>query len=185
MPTVQHNALTGGDLHEPKGVSGASANQLYYADGAGSGDWENSSAYGSIYTQESDSVSVSTIGTTAQTLPFSNDGPDRTTESTAASNGLTAVAAGDYEINFSLSFATAAAGDAGLYEFEIAVDGTPSVYNCKVQMSGSSDTTTIHLSGILTLASTEVVTVRVLSDNGSDTDDINIVCASLSMNRLL
>jgi hypothetical protein len=40
MADVQHSALTGASLHEPKGVAAASANTVYVADGAGSGAWE-------------------------------------------------------------------------------------------------------------------------------------------------
>jgi hypothetical protein len=39
MPDVQHSTLTGAELHEPKGISGASSNETYVADGAGSGAW--------------------------------------------------------------------------------------------------------------------------------------------------
>jgi hypothetical protein len=35
----QHSALTGSDLHEPKGAAGASVDTVYVADGAGSGTW--------------------------------------------------------------------------------------------------------------------------------------------------
>lgn len=38
---AQHKDLTGADLHEPKGISGASADTVYVADGAGSGEWSN------------------------------------------------------------------------------------------------------------------------------------------------
>lgn len=34
-----HKDLTGADLHEPKGISTASANTGYFANGAGSGTW--------------------------------------------------------------------------------------------------------------------------------------------------
>ena len=37
--TVQHSALTGAELHEPKGAAAASANTVYVATGAGSGAW--------------------------------------------------------------------------------------------------------------------------------------------------
>ena len=37
MADVEHSALTGSDLHEPKGVASASANSVYVADGAASG----------------------------------------------------------------------------------------------------------------------------------------------------
>ena len=34
---VAHSALTGSDLHEPKGAAAASANTVYQANGSGSG----------------------------------------------------------------------------------------------------------------------------------------------------
>ena len=39
MPTVDHVDLTGTDLHEPKGVAAATADQVYVSDGLGSGAW--------------------------------------------------------------------------------------------------------------------------------------------------
>lgn len=36
---VEHRDLTGASLHEPKGVENASANEVYHADGGGSGTW--------------------------------------------------------------------------------------------------------------------------------------------------
>lgn len=36
---AQHKNLTGDDLHEPKGVESATVNQVYVADGSGSGSW--------------------------------------------------------------------------------------------------------------------------------------------------
>lgn len=38
--TVLHRNLTGAELHEPKGISTASAGQLYIANGNGSGVWD-------------------------------------------------------------------------------------------------------------------------------------------------
>lgn len=37
--TIEHSTLTGSDLHEPKGVAGASAQDVYIANGVGSGVW--------------------------------------------------------------------------------------------------------------------------------------------------
>ena len=37
--STQHSTLTGSDLHEPKGVAAATANQLYVSNGSGSGAW--------------------------------------------------------------------------------------------------------------------------------------------------
>jgi len=38
--TVQHNLITGSNLHEPKGVSSATNGTMYVASGSGSGAWE-------------------------------------------------------------------------------------------------------------------------------------------------
>lgn len=39
MATVAHSTLTGAELHEPKGVDSANANEIYVANGSGSGVW--------------------------------------------------------------------------------------------------------------------------------------------------
>lgn len=39
MPDIQHSAMTGAELHEPKGVASAASGTLYHANGAGSGTW--------------------------------------------------------------------------------------------------------------------------------------------------
>lgn len=41
MPDVQHNTLTGAELHEPKGIDAAGSGEIYVADGAGSGAWQD------------------------------------------------------------------------------------------------------------------------------------------------
>jgi len=37
--TIQHNLITGSDLHEPKGTAAAAANKVYVANGSASGAW--------------------------------------------------------------------------------------------------------------------------------------------------
>jgi len=37
---TQHRDLTGADLHEPKGVTGAATGSVYVSNGAGSGTWK-------------------------------------------------------------------------------------------------------------------------------------------------
>lgn len=40
MANVAHSALTDPNLHEPKGVATATADQIYQANGSGSGSWK-------------------------------------------------------------------------------------------------------------------------------------------------
>ena len=48
--TVEHNTLTGTELHEPKGVASVSeANHVYLSDGNGSGSWEHPNPHGGIF----------------------------------------------------------------------------------------------------------------------------------------
>lgn len=46
MADVQHKNISDPNLHEPKGVAAASADQVYVSDGAGSGTWTSLSALG-------------------------------------------------------------------------------------------------------------------------------------------
>lgn len=211
MPNVNHNTLTTTDLHEPKGASGASANQtyvsdgagsgswtepepkgaltananeIYVADGAGSGDWTPRYQYAEIYTQESDAVSIGSIGTTPVVVPFANNGPDETAVADSANNRITLTNAGTYYVVFTCSFSTAAAGDAGLYEFKLLDDGVAVHLAGSRQMSGSSDTGGVGFSGIITVGAGSQLTVQVESDEGGNSDDINIYHMNLSALRI-
>ena len=42
--TIQHNTITGTDLHEPKGIAAAAANLVYVANGSASGAWSTLAA---------------------------------------------------------------------------------------------------------------------------------------------
>lgn len=46
MANVEHSALTGASLHEPKGIAAASANEILVADGAASGSWQKIHPFG-------------------------------------------------------------------------------------------------------------------------------------------
>jgi hypothetical protein len=45
---TEHVTITDPEIHEPKGVAAASADEVYVADGAGSGSWEILNPYGGI-----------------------------------------------------------------------------------------------------------------------------------------
>lgn len=46
MATVNHSALTGTSLHEPKGAADALVNEVFLADGAGSGSFQSAIVHG-------------------------------------------------------------------------------------------------------------------------------------------
>ncbi len=174
MPTTQHSALSGEDLHEPKGAEDAVAGTVYVSDGIGSGSWTSvPSQYGNINVVESDAVSVGSIGTTAQDFPFSNDSSYNGVVPDSANNRIQLTTEGTYFVAFNISFSTNSAGDAGLYEFKVQLDGTDTGIAIARQMSGSSDTGSAGMAGIITSdADSEMLTVSVESDGSADTIDV-------------
>jgi hypothetical protein len=78
MANVQHSSLTDPNLHEPKGIAAASANQLYLSNGSGSGVWTNANRFpGTGWGKYTNTTYVGTtalaISTTAVLLPFTTD----------------------------------------------------------------------------------------------------------------
>ena len=78
MANVQHSSLTDPNLHEPKGVSTASANQLYLSNGSGSGTWTNANRFpGTGWGQYTNTTYVGTtalaVSTTPVLLPFTTN----------------------------------------------------------------------------------------------------------------
>lgn len=184
MPDIQHNVLTTTDLHEPKGASTATSGQVYVADGAGSGTWKNLTAYATINNLESDAVSISTIGTTAQTMAFTNNGLASNATADAANNRITSGETGVYFVTFCCSFSTTASGDAGSYEFKIMDNGVATGFACSAEMSGTNDRLTVSCQGIVDITTGHHITVEVESDNGSNTDDIDIYFSNIAIQRL-
>lgn len=75
MANVQHSSLTDPNLHEPKGISTASANQVYISNGSGSGTWTNVNRLpGTGWGKYTNTTYVGTtalaISTTPVILPF-------------------------------------------------------------------------------------------------------------------
>lgn len=75
MANVQHSSLTDPNIHEPKGISTATANTVYMANGSASGSWTNVNRLpGTGWGQYSNSIYVGTTGlaisTTNVLLPF-------------------------------------------------------------------------------------------------------------------
>ncbi len=81
---VAHAALTGAELHEPKGADGASANTVYIADGAGSGDWNildynslpNGTVIGFAYTQSQTGANYTSTIPSDNTIPQNTEGTE-------------------------------------------------------------------------------------------------------------
>lgn len=182
--SIEHNTITDPDIHQPKGASTASANHTMKADGAGSTSWAHPSnnaliEYGHLYTVLTDLDTLGTIGTTPVTMTFGHAGVFNQSTLNQASGSITVSVAGDYEIQFSASVATTDAADAGDYIFTVLVNGVTTILEAEVELTGTTDSSSVFTSGILSLSASDVVTVQVESDEVANTDDLDILSNSL------
>lgn len=186
MATVQHSALSDPNIHEPKGITTAQEGQVYVADGSNSGDWmfPSGHAYGELYIS---------AGATAQTLPSSsataklNPTDEWTTNGNAnvtldATNGeITILQAGEYQLNFWITFTTAAVASGGKYNFHYAVNDTAAARKVVVaKISNGADTLTCSASGLATFAANDVVSIYVGGDGTTSSTAITPLEAGLS-----
>lgn len=180
MANIQHSALTGDELHEPKGADSASSGAVYVADGLGSGDWTVLKEYATVYTLSGDALSVGTIGTTPITFPFNNNGPDNISISDQANNKITLTSSGVYLVTFNVTCAGTAAGDAGEYIFKVLLDGVDTGAWVTLQVDGASTKIAGSVTTIVSASGTDDLTVTVESDEAGLTDDIDVSVSNLS-----
>lgn len=141
--TIEHNVITDPNIHEPKGFSTATANQLYFADGAGSGTfktpriyedlgWEFSRDDGTtpqVFTTTPSRLSINGLGanTTSTKLPPSIAGSDTLWDTTT--DFLTPIAENDYyHVRFNFP-CTAVAGSPTYLELQVDIGGGSSPSN--------------------------------------------------------
>lgn len=186
MATVQHSALTDPNIHEPKGITTAQEGQVYVADGSNSGDWlfPSGHAYGELYIS---------AGATAQTLSSAsgtailNPTGEWTTNGhanvtlNASAGTITILQAGEYSLNFWISFTTASIASGTKYHFHYAINGTASDRKVTVsKFSNGADTITCCASGLATFAANDVVSIYVGGDGTSSGTNITPLEAGLS-----
>jgi len=90
MANAAHNNLTGTDLHEPKGVASATADQVYVSDGAASGAWADILPQVAHYQyQESDGDSGESYATSWTKVSLNTEVSDPESIGSLASNQVT------------------------------------------------------------------------------------------------
>ena len=173
MATVQHSVLTDPNLHEPKGVSTAASGKIYVANGSGSGAWEYPAthAFGEIYitggTVTQTLSSSSALSKLNPTGGWTNNGNKNITL-TGADGTMTVLQAGEYELNFWISFTTASIASGSKYYFHYNVDGTSSTRKVTLQKHTSgADILTVSSTGLVTLSVNDVLSIYVGGDGTS------------------
>jgi len=189
MANVAHANLTGANLHEPKGVASASADQIYIADGAGSGQWKYSPgmAYGEIYI-----VGGSTAFTLAAASAYTRFDPDtdwtangyRNVTLDPTDGEMVVLIDGTYKLDFWINFTTAAIASGTKYNFKYAVNGVTSTRTLSVQKpSNGVDQLHVSGSGIATFAANDIISIYIGGDGTSS--GTNITASQAGFNLIL
>lgn len=182
MANVLHSELTGTDLHEPKGITGADPGMAYIADGAGSGSWEqvqregytcmkcsstgNTTGITNVY-KELNSTNVGGTVTWSNNIKSDDIAQDLTNGYWSPSN------AGIYNINASINFIPAGADT---YSFTLGVDSGAGTTDrsssilaaITVTSSAIGDTRNVAFTCIPNLGVGDKVYIMVKSDAGAE-----------------
>lgn len=173
MADIEHKNIPEAGLHEPKGVSLATAGQVYISDGVGSGAWSDNPAdisnvsverlldAISLATDQQPSATNSPIQLEFGAAQFSASDP----VSIDALGALTINTAGTYRIKISLAYGrTGGSGTSELY-FRALVNGTQAGQSIHAKV-GSAD---VYLpysdEAWLTLPAATVITYEMIRDS--------------------
>ena len=172
--TVQHNAITDPDIHEPKGIAAATAGKVYVSDGASSGEWKYApgKAHAEIYI-----TSGATTHTLAAASAYSLLNPSGEWTASGNEDHLTVDAAngeidllyaGHYYISFWMTFSTAAIASGSQYKFKFAVDGVTSPRTVYVtKPTNGVDIIEISATGLVSATANQTLTIQAAGDGTS------------------
>jgi hypothetical protein len=172
--TIQHNAIDDPDIHEPKGVSTATAGRVYISNGSGSGTWAYPPAkpHAELYISG---------GTTAHTLAAASaftllnpsgewtaSGNEDILTVTPGSGIITLNQAGHYYISFWINFTTASIASGSSYYFKYALDGSVSSREVAVSKpTNGVDKIVISSTGLVNATANQVLSVYAGGDGTS------------------
>ena len=160
----QHKDLSGSDLHEPKGVSGASANTVYVASGAGTGSW-------SLLTPASVNFSTLSVytGTTltvtgSATIPWDNTASVSGADLEIVSGNTTRIRALRAGVLwFSYRFCVGSVATAGTYY--VRKNGSTILTGTKGSFKASTDSVELQV-GVVPMAVNDYVELYVARSSG-------------------
>jgi len=172
--TVQHNAITDPDIHEPKGIAAATAGKVYVSDGASSGDWKYApgKAHAEIYI-----TSGATTHTLAAASAYSLLNPSGEWTASGNEDHLTVdpangeidlLYAGHYYISFWMTFSTASIASGSQYKFKFAIDGVTSPRTVYVtKPTNGVDIIEISATGLVSATANQTLTIQAAGDGTS------------------
>ena len=182
--TIQHNLITGSDLHEPKGVATAANKTVYVANGSASGAWTAHNAAANVYIA---------FNTASPTYTQANTTSDVILDPTWVSgvvSGFTVQTSPNARLrydgtdtkNVTITLATAcnqASGSNKDVEFALFKNGTELAGSRSVRTTTTGDWGSITVIGSTTMATNDYIEVKTKASAAA-----TIQYASLSMSVL-
>lgn len=177
--TIQHNVITDPDIHEPKGVASASTGQIYVANGAGSGTWQDKDKWLGVYT------GFDAAGPAYQHSTTTSDTVLNNTWTTSSNDGFTVLTSPNTRLRYDgtetittfiqASFATKQASGANkdvewvLYKNGVAVVGSRVIRTLSTGTWGS-----ISFSPVISLATNDYIELFTKADGACTVDYASI-----------
>lgn len=199
--TIEHKNISDENLHEPKGVASASADEAYLADGEGSGAWtpvalksDIALSVGSMIVNGNTNVlavpssSDPTLETPSDYMMYTEGveaGQSIGTGVTFNTNGLDVSKDGKYLLSASLSFKATTATVPNLVSFTVSTDDTSSSFipfYAKHSVSSSGDVIQANFLKIISLTSGDSVTLWIASENAAN---IIVEYADITLQELI
>ena len=175
----EHKDLTGVDLHEPKGVATADAKQMYFADGAGSGNWlhHGGSCHGEMVIEGNTVATVTPYPPADATLNTDTDFVKITPLwiaghaelVTFSTDELIVGVSGSYEVHFWCDIKIPAANQRVAIKYAVN-DSTPySTRKLVVVSASTNDTLNLAGSGIIgPLTAGDTISIYIATDKAGD-----------------
>jgi len=186
--TVQHNAITDPDIHEPKGIATATAGKVYVSDGASSGTWKYSpgKAHAEIYI--SGGLTAHTLAAASAFTKLNPSGEwtasgneDHLTVD-AANGEIDLLYAGHYYISFWITFSTAAISSGSSYHFKYALDGAVSSREVAVSKpTNGVDKIVISSTGLVSATANQTLSIYAGGDGTSSGTNFTPIEAGLQV----
>jgi len=184
--TIQHNAIDDPDIHEPKGVSTATAGRVYISNGSGSGTWDYppGKAHAEIYI--SGGTTTHTLaGASAYSLlnpsgEWTASGNEDILTVTPGNGIITLNQAGHYLVTFWINFTTTAIASGSAYNFKYAIDGSVGTrLSSVVKPTNGVDKLTLSSTGTVSVTANQTLSIFVGGDGTSSGQNITPTEAGL------
>jgi hypothetical protein len=189
--TIQHSLITDPNIHEPKGISSATANRVYVSNGLGSGSWQFQPAglYGEIYIDAG--VAAQTLSAASAYAKLNPTGEWTAGQvkglTTDATNGeIVLTQTGVYLVTFWVVLDTPAISATAKYNFRFALNGVTGNRTLSVgKYTNGAERLTLSATGFVPITSANTdLSIFVAGDSTSSSTNITVFEAGLTAVRV-